>query len=104
MAEVTHFLELIRIVSFDGPPTVNWSCVIHQNRVFRVESGQRGCVAVAERLVRLFTNRMKLLNNLWIDGHVFFLAKCRQSKTDCQSCKGDWRADLHYFLPVSHDD
>jgi len=33
---------------------------------------------------------MKLLNNLWIDGRVFFLGKGRQSKADCQPCDGQY--------------
>ena len=73
MPEVTHFLEQVRIIIFDSVPTVNWSCIIHQNRIFRVESGHGGCVALEECLVRLLTNRMKLLNNLWIDGPRLFL-------------------------------
>jgi hypothetical protein len=75
--EVTYFLELVRIIFFDSLPTVNWSCVIHQNSVFGVESGHGGCIALEECLVGLLTNRVKLLNNLWIDGGVFFLAKGR---------------------------
>src|SRR5215471_5562048 len=87
MPEVTHFLELVRIIFFDSLPTVNWSCLNHQNRVFGVKSGHGPCIALEECLVRLLTNRMKLLNNLCIDGPVSFLAKGRQSKADCQSCR-----------------
>jgi hypothetical protein len=82
MPDVTYFLEPVRIIPFDSFSTVNWTGVIHENRVFGIESSHGECIALEECFVRLHTDRMKLLNNLWINGRVSFLAKGWQSKAD----------------------
>jgi hypothetical protein len=52
-AKVTemNLLEQVCAMFLDGLPTVNRSCVIHQNRVLRVERGQGDGIAVVVCLV-----------------------------------------------------
>jgi hypothetical protein len=55
----------------DSLPTVNRSCVIHQNRVLGVQGSQSGGIPAVECLVSLLTERTELLGYLWID-RVFY--------------------------------
>jgi len=63
MVVAMHFLAHICIMFLNGLPTVNWSCVIHQNRVLREVRGQGDGIVVVPRLVNFFTERTKLLLN-----------------------------------------
>src|SRR6516165_184769 len=83
-----NLLEYVCPMFHDGLPTVNRPCIIHQNRVLRVEWGQGGGIAVVERLVSFLTERFKLLLYLRI-GSVFLLGKGWHNKADCQSYKGE---------------
>jgi hypothetical protein len=67
-------LEQRFIIFPDGLPTVNRSCVIHQNRVLREGRGHGACSAVVECLVIFLVERGKLLDYLCID-RVFFYGR-----------------------------
>jgi len=87
MVAVVPLLEVVCIPFLDGLPTVHRSFVRHKNRVLREERGQGGGIVVVVCLLILLTNRIKLLDYLWID-RFFLLGKGRQSKADCQSYYG----------------
>ena len=53
---------------------VNRSCARHKNRVLRVERGQRGGIIVIDCIDKFFSERIKLLDYLWID-RVFLLGE-----------------------------
>ena len=70
LAKIVAEMDLSKqvcIMFLDGLPTVNRSCVMHQNRVVRVGRGQGGGIVFAPRLVSLFTQSGKLLECIRLD-------------------------------------
>ena len=61
MVAEMNLLEQVCIMFLNGLPTINRSCVIHQNRILRVERGKPGGIAVIECLVFFFIVRGKRL-------------------------------------------
>ena len=57
MVTEMHILEQVCKIFLDGLPTVNRSCFVHQNRVFREARGQGGGIAVVECIVIFFMER-----------------------------------------------
>lgn len=58
LARMVAKLDVLKqacIIFLNSVPTVNRSCFIHQNSVFRVERGQTGGIAVVAGLVSLFS-------------------------------------------------
>jgi hypothetical protein len=61
------FLEQVYMIFLDGLPTVNGSCIRHKNRVLGEKRGHGGGIVVVDCLLILPSNRIKLLDYLWID-------------------------------------
>jgi hypothetical protein len=68
--------------------TVNQSLWCYFNRVLREQRCESGCVGLVGCLVKLLSERVKLLAYLRID-RLFFLGKSRNGETDDQPCKGN---------------
>jgi hypothetical protein len=64
--------------------TVNQSLWCYFNRVLREQRCESGCVGLVGCIVKLLSERVKLLAYFRID-RFFLLGKGRQSKADCQS-------------------
>ena len=61
MVAEMHLLEHVCIIFLDGLPTVNRSCVRHQNRVLREERSKGGGIVVVVCIVKFFVERVNLL-------------------------------------------
>src|SRR5260221_8843163 len=67
MVEKLPSLEQFYMIFLDGVPPVNGSCIRHKNRVLGEKRGHGGGIVVVDSLLILPSNRVELLDNLWID-------------------------------------
>jgi len=98
MIAKTYFLEDVDPVFRDGIPTVKQSFPRHQNRVLRVEWGQRSGIVAIEGIVNFLAERDNLegeFQGAW--GCLRFAASKYY-----QSHKGTEEAHFHCFLQVLH--
>ena len=77
-------IELSMGQSYTLLSTVNQSLWCYFNRVLREQRCESGCVGLVGCIVKLLSERVKLLAYFRID-RFFLLGKGRQSKADCQS-------------------